>query len=74
MKDAVLYLVPAPLGDTDPRMVIPEGTIQIVRELNYFVVEELRSARRYLSSLGIKVQSLQMELLNEHTTPDEMNP
>ncbi len=74
MKDAVLYLIPAPLGDTDPRMVIPEGTIQMVRELNYFVVEELRSARRYLSSLGIKVQSLQMELLNEHTTPDEMNP
>ena len=46
MKDAVLYLIPAPLGDTDPRQVIPEGTIQKVRDLRYFVVEELRTARR----------------------------
>ncbi len=74
MKEAVLYLIPAPLGDTDPALVIPEGTIQTVRKLNYFVVEELRSARRYLSSLGLKVQTLEMELLNEHTTPGEMDP
>ena len=74
MKEAVLYLIPAPLGDADPRLVIPEGTIEKVRELHYFVVEELRSARRYLSSLGLQVQTLEMGLLNEHTIPEEMNP
>ncbi len=74
MKEAILYLIPAPLGVADPRLVIPEGTIEKVRELHYFVVEELRSARRYLSSLGLQVQTLEMGLLNEHTIPEEMNP
>ncbi|MFA5301428.1 MAG: SAM-dependent methyltransferase [Bacteroidales bacterium] len=73
MKDTVLYLIPAPLGDADPRLVIPEGTIQKVHELRYFVVEELRSARRYLSSLGLQVQTLELELLNEHTNPEDMS-
>ncbi|MFA5444108.1 MAG: SAM-dependent methyltransferase [Bacteroidales bacterium] len=74
MKGAALYLIPAPLGDTDPRLVIPEGTIQKVYQLHYFVVEELRSARRYLSSLGLQVQTLELELLNEHTTLSELSP
>ncbi|HOO42094.1 MAG TPA: SAM-dependent methyltransferase [Bacteroidales bacterium] len=74
MKDAVLYLIPAPLGDTDPRQVIPEGTIQKVRDLRYFVVEELRTARRYLSSLGLQVNTLELELLNEHTAKNELIP
>ncbi len=65
-----LYLIPAPLGGDEIRDVIPEGTINIINSLSYFVVEELRSARRYLSAAGFKgrIDSLEFNLLNEHTT------
>ncbi len=69
-----LYLIPSPLGDTLVTDVIPQGTLLVLTELNYFVVEELRSARRYLSSAGLKgkVDSLEFYLLNEHTSEKEI--
>jgi 16S rRNA (cytidine1402-2'-O)-methyltransferase len=65
-----LYLIPSTLGGENPGEVIPQGTIDVINTLNFFVVEELRSARRYLSSVGLKgkIDSLQFGLLNEHST------
>lgn len=70
----VLYLIPSPLGDGAIGDVIPNGTISILKSLNHFVVEELRSARRYLSRAGLKgsIERLNFALLNEHTPPEEV--
>lgn len=69
-----LYLIPAPLGDSAPvDMVIPAGTLSILRSIRYFVVEELRTARRYLSKagIGVPIDSLHFFELNEHTPQEQ---
>ena len=69
-----LYLIPAPLGDNDPAEVIPAPVLERLRTLDVFVVEEVRTARRYLSRAGLKghIDTLEFHLLNEHTPPSEV--
>ncbi len=64
-----LYLIPSPLGDTLISEVIPQGTVDVLCNLKHFVVEELRTARRYLSKAGLKgnIANLELYLLNKHT-------
>lgn len=68
-----LFLIPATLGGADIEEVIPKGTLNEIVKLKSFIVEELRSARRYLSLCGLKgqIDKLEMYELNEHT-PVEM--
>ena len=49
-----LYLIPSPLGDNDPAEVLPASTLQIACSLQCFVVEELRTVRRFLSRAGLR--------------------
>lgn len=69
-----LFLIPSPLGDNDPREVIPEGVLSLLPKINIYVVEAVRTARRYLSAAGLKghIQDLDFHELNEHTTPAEV--
>ena len=69
-----LYLIPTPLGDTAPEQVLPTATLEVLRGLRVFVVEELRSARRFLSAAGFRgpVEELELHVLNEHTSPAEL--
>ncbi len=46
-----LFLVPTLLGNTTAEEVLPQGTLDIVRTLRYFVVENVRTARRMLSKM-----------------------
>ena len=68
-----LFLIPAPLGDGEPSEVIPAPVLERLRSLDRFVVEEVRTARRYLSRAGLKghIQELEFRTLNEHTPPRE---
>lgn len=70
----VLYLIPSPLGDNDPCEVIPAGVLDLFPALDYYVVEELRTARRYLSRAGLKgrIEGLHLYELNEHTPPEQV--
>ena len=69
-----LYLIPSPLGENDPAEVIPAPVLERLRSLGTFVVEELRTARRYLSRAGLKghIEELEFHVLNEHTPPSEV--
>ena len=69
-----LFLIPSPLGDNDPREVIPEGVLSLLPKINIYVVEAVRTARRYLSAAGLKghIQDLDFHELNKHTTPAEV--
>lgn len=64
-----LYLIPSPLGDNDPAEVIPAPVLKSLEGFRTFVVEEVRTARRYLSRAGLKgkVGELEFHELNEHT-------
>lgn len=64
-----LYLIPSPLGENDPAEVIPAPVLKSLETFRTFVVEEIRTARRYLSRAGLKgkIDGLEFHELNEHT-------
>ena len=64
-----LHLIPSPLGDNDPSEVIPGPVLDSLKGFRTFVVEEVRTARRYLSRAGLKgsIGELEFFELNEHT-------
>lgn len=66
-----LYLIPSPLGENDPSEVIPMPVLNSLGRFRTFVVEEIRTARRYLSKAGLKgkIGDLEFFELNEHTDP-----
>ena len=47
-----LYLIPTPLGNTPHTRIFPELNAEIIQTLDHFIVENLRSARRFLRSTG----------------------
>lgn len=69
-----LYLIPSPLGENDPSEVIPGYVLDLLKDIRTFVVEEIRTARRYLSKAGLKgkIESLEFFELNEHTEQSEI--
>ncbi|MDP4205952.1 MAG: SAM-dependent methyltransferase [Bacteroidota bacterium] len=71
---ANIYLIPSLLGDVPYSKVIPEEIRTQVKALRYFIVEDLRSARRYLKHLDreINIDELVFFELNEHTRPEEI--
>lgn len=62
-------MIPCPIGETPPYDVLPLYNREIIQSLDYFIVENLRSARRFLSraEVGRPIDSLTFEELNEHT-------
>ena len=69
-----LYLIPTPLGDNPVEEVIPKHVLETACSLRRFVVEQTRTARRFLSRYGLKghVDELEFHELNEHNTDDEV--
>ena len=66
-----LYLIPCPISDdTAISDVLPELNKQIINTLDYFIVENTRSARRFLSKAKIArpIDELTFRELNEHVT------
>lgn len=74
MSKGKLYLLPTPLSDCPMEKVLTAGELDIIGGLDCFVVEELRTARRFLSAAGHKghVEELEFHELNEHTDPAEV--
>lgn len=46
-----LYLIPCTLGDSPLEQVLPQYNADVVRQIRHFVVEEVRTARRFLRRL-----------------------
>lgn len=69
-----LYIIPTTLGESDHERSFPSYNDEIIRNLKHFVVEELRSARRFLKKVDrtIDIDSLTIDVLNEHTDAKEV--
>ncbi len=70
MKKGVLYLIPCPISEqTQPWDVLPEANRAVIDSLDYFIVENTRTARRFLSKADVKhpIDALEFRELNEHT-------
>lgn len=74
MSLGTLYMVPVTLGDDNLSFVIPADVIQLVKGLEYFVVENEKSARRFLGTVKSNkpVRELNFQLLNEHTAEKDL--
>ena len=56
MDYGTLYLIPCPISDeTAPWDVLPAANRDVMNSLDYFIVENTRSARRFLSKAGVDV-------------------
>ncbi len=67
-----LYLIPVPLdeiGECDVDRVLPPYNKSIIIQIKHFIVENIRTARRFLRSVdkSIDIDSLTFYELNEHT-------
>lgn len=70
-----LYLLPTTLGETDDlSKILPSGNSEIIIGLKYFIVENIRSARRFLKKVNrdINIDELIFFELNQHTKPEEI--
>jgi len=74
MSLGTLYMVPVTLGDDNISFVIPADVIQLVKGLEYFVVENEKSARRFLGTVKSNkpVRELNFQLLNEHIAEKDL--
>ncbi len=72
----ILYLIPAPLGDTAGlENVLPERVQRITESLKIFIVEELRTARRFLKKVNkdIVIDELTFLEYNEHSVKTDVS-
>lgn len=74
MTTGILYLIPVTLGDDFPERVLPAQVISIARTLDTFVVENEKSARRFLGAIKTDkpVRELTLLTLNEHSSDKDL--
>ncbi|MEY8708110.1 SAM-dependent methyltransferase [Bacteroides faecichinchillae] len=73
--ETALYLLPVTLGDTSIEKVLPSYNAEIIRGIRHFIVEDIRSARRFLKKVDhdIDIDSLTFYPLNKHTSPEDIS-
>lgn len=69
MKIPTLYLIPVTMGDTPIDKVLPKHNTDIINSLSFFIVENIRSARRFLKKCNseIDIDALTFYELNKRT-------
>ncbi|HLP05920.1 MAG TPA: SAM-dependent methyltransferase [Paludibacter sp.] len=70
-----LYLLPTTLGDSSLERVLPMYNTSVISQLKSFIVEDIRTARRFLKKVdpAIDIDGLTFFILNQHTSPDEIH-
>jgi 16S rRNA (cytidine1402-2'-O)-methyltransferase len=73
--ETALYLIPVTLGETSIEQVLPTYNKDIITGISHFIVEDVRSARRFLKKVekSIDIDALTFYTLNKHTDPKEIS-
>ena len=73
--EVALYLIPVTLGDTAIEKVLPAHNKEIILGIKHFIVEDVRSARRFLKKVerSINIDELTFYPLNKHTSPEDIS-
>lgn len=68
-----LILFPVTIGADDPSLSLPAHNTELLNSCRTFIVEELRTARRFLKKAGYAhaIDDTAFLELNEHTHPEE---
>ena len=66
---AALYLIPVNISSAATAAVMPQENMETARRIKHFIVENVRTARRFLKSVdpGIDIDSITFTELSEHT-------
>ncbi|MBS9524324.1 SAM-dependent methyltransferase [Litoribacter alkaliphilus] len=74
-KKGTLYLIPSVLAEDTAGKVITPQVKELLPHIQHYAVENLRTARRYISSLrlGITIEDLQMDILDKKTKPHQLD-
>jgi 16S rRNA (cytidine1402-2'-O)-methyltransferase len=74
MSKGKVYLIPCVIADATQSAVIPPSVKDILPSVSYFLVENVRTARRFLSSLKVyeSIEPLIFEVLDKDTDPTVM--
>ena len=72
--ETALYLLPVTLGDTPLENVLPQYNSEIIAGIRHFIVEDVRSARRFLRKVdpAFDIDGSQFFELNKHTSPQDV--
>ncbi|PJA08509.1 MAG: SAM-dependent methyltransferase [Flavobacteriales bacterium CG_4_10_14_0_2_um_filter_32_8] len=70
-----LYLIPVTLGDSPIAQVIPSFNTEIINEIDVYIVENIKTARRFLKKSGLlkEIDELTFFELNKRTHSTELS-
>ena len=70
-----LYLLPVTLGDTPIDWVLPARNKEVIAGIRHFIVEDVRSARRFLKKVDREadIDAMTFYPLNKHTSPADIS-
>ena len=73
-KKGNLYLIPCTLGETPPLEVLPLLVKKAVENIDYYIVEHEKSARRFIKAVASKKSqnSLHIEEINKFTNLEDI--
>jgi 16S rRNA (cytidine1402-2'-O)-methyltransferase len=69
-----LFLIPTTIAENTNQVVIPQQVLLALKDIQFFLAENTRTARRYLSSLKIypSIESLTFQVLDKETKETEI--
>ena len=75
MKKGKLFLVPTVISPDTENQVITPQVREVISNLDFFLVENVRTARRYISSLklGLEIERLHFEVLDKKTNAERVS-
>ncbi|PQB06377.1 SAM-dependent methyltransferase [Polaribacter filamentus] len=68
-----LYLIPTTLGDTEPLEVMPLSVKNVIDQLEYFIVENEKSARRFIKKIAPEKEQSSLRLMPLDKYAEEMD-
>ena len=73
MAPGKIYLIPTPISGSDPLEYLSPAALKILPALDYLLVENARTIRRFLSKIGIReIERIHIETLDKRTSREEI--
>lgn len=74
MGEVCLYLMPSTMSDGPVDRAIPAANVEIARRVSHYIVENVRTARRFLRRCNpsAPIDEMTFTVLNTHTGPEEI--
>ncbi len=70
-----IYMIPNTLGNSEINRVLPEYNRNVINSIRFYIVENIKTARRFLIKAGIQtaIDDLHFFILNKHTDPKDFS-